>query len=231
MLATPTCPAHNANARKLRLSKKKGKPLPIATGPTLNDRSAAIAFCNRSRWAALLVFAALAAAVVPFTATAEGRTEPEREWRPEYDEGRPHHLSLLLGSTTLQDEATAFTLGLDYEYRLNRTFGLGAVAEYAVQDVGSFTLLAVADIHVWRNLAVQLGPGIEFIDIEAEIEEHSEQGEAGGGEQLEQFVFRAGLLYEFEFETFTFSPQLHFDVVPGSEPDSYVVAFAFGRAF
>jgi hypothetical protein len=197
----------------------------------------------RRAWPGVLtLLGALAGLVAPVAGMAQerggngediGRVEEtgRANWQPEFDEDRRHHLSLLIGTTTLQGEGTAFTSGLDYEYRVNRTFGIGAVAEYAAASVGSFTLLAVTDIHLWRGLALQVGPGIEIIDEEVELAEHDGEDVEVESEQLEQFVFRAGLLYEFELGKFTLAPQAHFDVVPGSEPDSLVLAVAFGRAF
>ena len=42
------------------------------------------------------------------------------DWRAE-----PHHVSVLLGGTT-DDEEAAFTIGLDYEYRATDLIGVGA---------------------------------------------------------------------------------------------------------
>jgi hypothetical protein len=132
---------------------------------------------------------------------------------PAAEEARPHHLSVVLAGTRVPEaEETGFTLGLDYEYRLSKRIGLGFVVERAFAEIDSTTLLAVADIHLVRGLAVQAGPGVEFVDDES------------------LFVFRLGMLYEFELgEAFTLSPQLHYDVSAGE--DAIVFAVAIGRAF
>ncbi len=134
------------------------------------------------------------------------------QWDVEFHEDRRHHVSLVVAGTSIPTEdETAFTLGGDYEYRVNRLIGLGFVAEHAFEDVGATTLLAVADIHVWRGLAIQAGPGIEIIDGDAV---------AAG---------RIGALYEFELGGgATLAPQLHYDI---SEEDGVVFGVAFGRAF
>ena len=99
----------------------------------------------------------------------------------EFDENKRHHLSVVFGGTTLFDaEETAFTLGVDYEYRINELIGVGGVVEYAFGDIDATTLLAVADIHLWKGLALQAGPGVEWIDDETFA------------------IGRVGLLYEFE---------------------------------
>ena len=135
----------------------------------------------------------------------------------EYNEEKPHHLSLVLGGTHINAaDETEFTFGVDYEYRINTLIGVGAVVEHAVGDIDATTLLAVADIHLWRGLALQIGPGVEFVDE---------------GEETETFAIgRIGALYEIEFgEGFTISPQLHYDISSGE--DAIVFGLAFGRTF
>jgi hypothetical protein len=128
-------------------------------------------------------------------------------------EGKPHHLSVVIGGTHIpHEDETAFTLGLDYEYRLNPTLGLGFVAEHAFGPVNSTTLLAVADIHLTERLALQAGPGMEFVH----------------GETF--FVARLGALYEFEIgENLTLAPQIHYDY--SSHDDAIVFAIGIGKAF
>lgn len=142
-----------------------------------------------------------------FAASAAAAQEPTTH------ESKPHHLSAVIGGTIVAEaDETAFTLGLDYVYRLNRTLGLGFVAEHAFGAIDSTTLLAVADLHITEGLAIQTGPGVEFVDDET------------------FFVTRLGLVYEFELgEAFTLSPQLHYDFSSGE--DGIVFGIAIGRAF
>ena len=123
-----------------------------------------------------------------------------------------NHLSILTGGTHIPDvDATAWTLGLDYEYRVNHPLGLGMVVEHAFGELNATTLLAVADIHLHRGLVLQVGPGVEFIDGHSAL------------------VGRVGALYEFEFPNhFTISPQLHYDV---SRENSIVFGLAAGMSF
>ncbi|MEO1028577.1 MAG: hypothetical protein AAFX02_05910 [Pseudomonadota bacterium] len=131
----------------------------------------------------------------------------------EFDEERRHHLSAVFGGTTLLDaEETAFTLGIDYEYRINELIGVGGVVEYAFGDIEATTLLAVADIHLWKGLAVQVGPGVEWINDETFA------------------IGRVGLLYEIELEHhFTIAPQVHYDI--SEFEDSLVFGISIGKAF
>ncbi len=129
----------------------------------------------------------------------------------EFWRDHPHHLSLLVAGSSTTDE-DAFTLGIDYEYRVSGFLGLGTVVEYAFTPFDETTLLAVADLHVWRGFAVQTGPGVAFAE----------------GEEF--FAYRVGGLYEFELEgDFTVSPQIHYDYVSGlGDPLVYVIAFGYG---
>ena len=124
-----------------------------------------------------------------------------------------HHLSVFVGGThVLNHDLNGETLGLDYEYRVSELLGLGMVAEYAFEDIDATTLIAVADIHTPFGLIAQIGPGVEFT-------EHGDR-----------FLFRVGGLYEFEFASYTVSPQFHFDIAANAE-DSLVFGFAFGKNF
>jgi hypothetical protein len=159
---------------------------------------------------------ALALALAAWLVNAEASAQaPESGLR--WDEARPHHLSLPLGLTD-NGEATAFTAGIDYEYRFGRRIGVGGVIEHAVADVSATTLLAVLDLHLWRGLALQTGPGIEW-------------RAPPSAARSEEFVYRAGLLYEFELGAYTLAPQLHLDVVPAADEESWILLLAVGRAF
>ncbi len=140
----------------------------------------------------------------------------------EFDEDKRHHLSVVTAGTTIfKADETAFTLGIDYEYRLNRLVGVGLVLEQAFGDVDATSLLAVADLHIWKGLALQIGPGLEFID---------ETTLSGERENETNFIFRLGTLYEFEFdEKYTLSPQVHYDASSGE--DALVFGLALGIAF
>jgi hypothetical protein len=124
----------------------------------------------------------------------------------------PHHLSVLVADTQERNEGGNATFGIDYEYRVSPLIGLGAVIERAYGELDATTLLAVADIHIYEGFIMQVGPGFE----------------SGEGEKI--FVARAGILYEFEYEKFTLSPQLHWDYHRGKD-NAVVIAVALGFAF
>ena len=124
----------------------------------------------------------------------------------------PYHLSVVLADTHINGEGNNPTVGIDIEYRASQLLGLGAVLEYAWGELDATTVLAVADIHLHDGWVVQVGPGFE----------------RRGGEDV--FVSRVGLLYEFEWDNLTLSPQLHWDYHDGEE-DAVVAGFAFGFSF
>ncbi|MEO0975040.1 MAG: hypothetical protein AAFX85_18285 [Pseudomonadota bacterium] len=146
--------------------------------------------------------------------------DPSHHRDSHHDPHHGSHLSVLAG-TTIHGGDAARTYGLDYEFRFDDLLGIGAVAEHAVAPVEATTFLAVADLHVWRELAVQTGPGAELL--------HDPHGTSASTQV--RFVYRVGMLYEFALGGTTISPQLHYDMVPGGVDNSVVAALAFGRGF
>lgn len=125
----------------------------------------------------------------------------------------PHHVSLLLGATELVDEdEVGFTYGIDYEYALDETLGLGFVIERAEGDVETTSLFAVADVHLTRHLVLQVGPGFEW------------------GEADDVGAFRFGGYYEWELDEITVSTTLSYDIADG-EDDSIVLGLLVGFRF
>lgn len=124
----------------------------------------------------------------------------------------PHHLSMLLADTHADGEGDNFTLGIDYEYRVSELLGVGTVVERAYGELDATTLLAVADLHFQNGLIVQVGPGAERKDDD------------------NIFVARLGVLYEFEIDNFTISPQIHWDYHDG-EANTVVTGLALGFSF
>ena len=124
----------------------------------------------------------------------------------------PHHLSALVGTTYTKECGNAFTIGVDYEYRVSDFLGVGFVAEYAFEDLDAYTYLLVADLHITNNFIAQIGPGVEF----------------HGSHKME--VARLGFLYEFEVSGVTISPQLHYDYHRNNK-SAVVAGLAIGMSF
>lgn len=164
------------------------------------------------RWMPLML---LSLVLIEGSAVAQ---EPQGE-REEMWVTHPNHISVLVADTTEhgdEESQSAFTVGVDYEYRVSRFLGLGAVAERAIDPLSTTTALGVADMHAWRGLAFQTGPGFERL------------GAREGKETETKFVYRVGALYEVERGRFTVSPQIHLDVAHNSHSLIFAVAFGFG---
>lgn len=147
-----------------------------------------------------------------FGLIASANAQYEAEGNEAHIPHGPHHLSILLADTRIDGEGDNSTLGIDYEYRVSPLIGLGAVIEHAYGELDATTLLAVADIHIYEGFTMQVGPGFEHRESE------------------NVFVARAGILYEFEYENFTISPQLHWDFHQ-DEASAMVAGFAIGFSF
>lgn len=123
---------------------------------------------------------------------------------------RKNSLSVFIGGTT-NSEASAFTIGLDYQYRIMKLIGVGAVIDYAAGDIGSTLVAPAAYLHL-RRFEIVLAPGGEFSDGET------------------SFVFRAGLGYEIEISRFKIVPSAIMDTERNREL-SFVYGVAFGYSF
>lgn len=166
---------------------------------------------SRRRASRLLLALLLLAAAAP----ASAEEAAEEGWRE-----KPNLVSLILAGTSDSDE-DVFTLGLDYEHRIDAFAGLGAVVEYATQDIDAVTLLGVVDFHPWRGLGVQTGPGIEFVS--------EEERDAEGTRKTDkrEFVYRVGVFYEVELGELVLTPQVHYDYSTGKDALIYGAALGF----
>ena len=134
---------------------------------------------------------------------------PENIWGQEEKESPKgkSDISLFLGGTSNSD-ATAFTIGLDYQYRLSRVFGVGAILDHAAGEISSTLVAPALFLHV-KQLSFTVAPAAEF----------SDDGTA--------FVFRVGAEYEFEISKFTIFPAIFYDTERGGEP-ALVYGLSFG---
>jgi hypothetical protein len=51
-----------------------------------------------------------------------------------------HHIAVILGTTHTEHDVDAFTIGVDYEYRLSSLIGVGVLGEYATGDVDAWVV-------------------------------------------------------------------------------------------
>ena len=138
--------------------------------------------------------------------SAQGKAE---EWA---EEGR-NDLGLFLGVTD-SDGDTGFSVGLDYERRLSRGFGIGGVIEYTGNDYRDGIVAASFNWHAWKELKLLAAPGVEV-------------NRADGSDA---FLFRIGAEYGFAIgKGFEIAPALNFDFT--SDETSVVYSLSFARKF
>ena len=112
----------------------------------------------------------------------------------------PNKLGLFLGITQESSELDG-SLGLEYEYQFSRLLGVGGILEVTGGELERSWILAVpAYIHPYAEWLIILAPGFEF----------------GGSE--ENFIFRAGVGYEFELRPhWSLVPEFNIDFVGGGD--------------
>jgi hypothetical protein len=117
-----------------------------------------------------------------------------------HDESHQFHantIGLFIGVTDEGREEAA-ALGIEYERRINDSFGVGVLAEYASGDLDFWVFAVPFGYHngPWKLYAA---PGVE-------------DGDAGS-----EFLVRVGAEYAFEIGEFEIAPQFNLDFVDGEE--------------
>jgi len=136
----------------------------------------------------------------------------EHDAEAAHEESHQYHLNVLgifLGVTD-EGREEAPTLGIEYARRINDSFGIGVIAEYAADDV-ELWVFAVPFVYYngpWRLYA---GPGVE------------------DGDEGSEFLARIGVEYAFEVGAFEIAPQLNVDFVDGEEV--WVAGLFFAKGF
>jgi len=126
-----------------------------------------------------------------------------------------HHVGLLLGGAVRSEHGeigAGFALGADYEFRLHRLVGVGALVEVAAGDIRDVIVIAPVSLHLWRGFKLVAAPGVE-------VPGH------GGSE----FLFRLGVAYLFPIDIFSIGPEFNVDIVDGHP--TYVTGLAVGVGF
>lgn len=122
-----------------------------------------------------------------------------------------NHVAVFVGAID-EHEETAFSLGLDYERRLSRVFGIGVLTHYAFGDVRSFALAAPIFLHATERLKFSLAAGYEDAN-------HEDR----------ETLIRLGVEYGFEVGRLTMAPMFAVDFVEDEE--ILVLGVNIGRGF
>lgn len=121
-----------------------------------------------------------------------------------------NEISFFVGAST-NSETTAFSFGIDYQFRINKVVGVGAIVDVATEDYGSIMLGPAVYLHASKFEFV-VSPTIEFSDDDS------------------TGVLRLGVAYEIELSKFSISPSLNFDTERGGE-ETLVYGLSFGFVF
>jgi hypothetical protein len=131
--------------------------------------------------------------------------------------GDAHHFpGVFIGMTNAESE-TEFTYGIEYEYKFDHQWGVGAVYEKtddAHHEDGVTVKLASIYYHPVNNVRLGLGFGEEKI---------------GGDHPHTEDLYRLSASYDFHVADFGIAPTLAVDFIDGEE--AYVFGVAFIRPF
>jgi hypothetical protein len=175
--------------------------------PYLKYRSAAKSGESRSKKTKLFQACLLAFCITIFPL---GIMAEEAEHSPaEGVHAHRHHVALFLGATHT-DEEDEFSIGMDYEYRLNPLLGLGGIAEYTGGEHETTIAAAAFFIHPFKALRLVLGPGFE----------------SGGDEK--EFLLRVGASYHIPVGKLTLAPEFNVDFVDGNKNLVYGISLGWG---
>ncbi len=126
-----------------------------------------------------------------------------------------HHASLIVGNTFDEHGENGFSVGGDYEYRLNKWFGLGVGLEYAGGDFE----------HVLIGIPLLFHPNEHWRFAVAAATEIHKEGEHE--EREREAIVRTGVGYQFHIGNgYSISPEFNVDF---SEHETlYVIGLSFG---
>lgn len=136
-----------------------------------------------------------------------------REPEAEEERFRRQRITLFLGYTAERSAEGGQTVAVDYLYRFDRHWGVGAFVDLAAGGLKSRVLGAGLDIHPIEPVFLFVGAGIEWVD-----------GESQG-------LLRVGGGYEWEVgERTTLGPAVYVDVLEEGKA-VYVAGLMLGYAF
>ena len=138
-------------------------------------------------------------------------TQSQGKHEEEADHGK-HVLAAFLGVTHEHGENLE-TLGIEYSYRISKSWSIGGVIERAEREKDS--TLALLFAHLWPYKGLFLGAGV---------------GRKDPGDEREN-VLRGTIGYEFELgKGWSFAPQANLDFIENEENEE-VYGIALGKRF
>jgi hypothetical protein len=158
------------------------------------------------------VFFSILLAMVTISASGERGAAEEAKPADRSAEER-NELGLFLGGTHTSDD-DGFSVGIDYERRLGRWFGIGGLVEFTGGDFRDGVLAMPFYWHVWKELKLVGAPGVEF----------------AAGDGSDDFLVRLGGEYGFDTgHGFELAPALYVDIT--DEETALVYGVSFAKSF
>lgn len=137
-----------------------------------------------------------------------------------------HHVALFNGATTnLDHETTAYTVGLDYEYRFSKIVGATLLGEYVAASSSEIIAGAGLLFHPYKGLKIVTAPMVLFAE-ESSDEEHATNIEKD--DKQATFAFRFSVAYDFYVGNFSIGPVINYDL---GETNSINYGVAVGIGF
>lgn len=133
----------------------------------------------------------------------------------------PHHLALFNGATTsLEQSTTAYTLGLDYEFRFSEKLGVGLLGEIIFAEESELIAGIPLFYHPLGGLKIMAVPMLQWAQKIA----------PGSAEASPTALFagRIALGYDFHLGSFSLGPEIGFDL---GETQSVVFGISIGKGF
>jgi hypothetical protein len=153
----------------------------------------------------------LALPPVVYADSDDNGSEHESASAPETEQDQHRNMvSVYVGVTSEDRREKGLALGIEYERRLNESFGIGALAEHTFGDLDFWVYAVPFAYHTgrWKFL---IAPGVEDGDLGSD------------------FLVRVGGDYGFEVGRWEIAPGLDVDFVDGDQV--FVLGVLFGRGF
>jgi hypothetical protein len=137
-------------------------------------------------------------------------------------ENLKHHIALFNGATTnLDHSSTNYSLGLEYEFKLNSLIGLGLMGEYVAVEKGELVGGIPVFIHITKAFTLTGSP------VLINYEKHHE-GSQTDSERETHIAFRTGISYSFHMGALSLSPIVNYEI---GETQSLVYGINIGIGF
>jgi len=137
-----------------------------------------------------------------------------------HSEGEHHKndIALFIGTTQSEEhdgdrDDPNFTLGIDYERRLSRHFGLGLLADFVIEGHREILLGMPLYLHLGKHVRLQAAPAWHKV---------KDSGDDG-------YLLRTGLSLDFDIGVGMLSPSVYYDIA--EDDNLWVAGLAIGRGW